>query len=98
MQALCEIFLCVVKKSGSKFKNLDPFCKTFEYEYVRFECLYFGKPNQAKTDNSRPNQKTNKIDCEFYYRLKFNKAENYENYENNIIQLNESVNECKIVE
>ena len=77
LQVLCDkIFLCVVKKSGSKLKIIDPFWKSFEYEYVRFECLHFVKPNQIKAYNSRSNQKTNKIDCEFYFRLKFNEAEN----------------------
>ena len=67
-----KICLCVVKRPGNKLKESDPLKILFEYEYVKFECLHFGKPNQKKTDNSRPNQKTNKIGCEFYFRLKFN--------------------------
>ena len=76
LQELCDqIFLCVVKMSGKKLKVSDAFFNLFLYEYVRYECVHFGKPNNTVTNNSRPNQKTNKIGCTFYFRLVFNENE-----------------------
>ena len=65
------------KATYSVFRKRDSKpCKSnapgFQYRRLRYECIHFGKPRMTFTiDGSRPNQKTNALDCKCTFTVQF---------------------------
>lgn len=47
-------------------KNVANFDQ-FPFSYIRYQCIHYGIPRSRVSDGSRPNAKTNALDCRSYF-------------------------------
>ena len=71
----CDEYFLILRKEDCKiFNETDKFFDTFRYQYVKFECVYGGKPREKH--NTRKDQSSEAIECSYKFRLRYDKKLN----------------------
>jgi hypothetical protein len=60
---------CLFRKRDSRSNKNLATSAAFPRKFIHFECIHAGSPRELITDGSRPNQKTQCLDCRVSFKV-----------------------------